>query len=234
MKTKGNNIKLGALVVVTVIAMMIGLYLIGDKKNLFGDTFMITAKFNDVSGLVAGNNVRFGGIDVGTVEKVEVLSDTSILVYMIIDEKYHKNIHLNSIAMLSSDGMMGNKLVAISSSGVASPPVKEYHMIKSRNSVSMDETTRTLSLTNDNLKEITDNVKSMTEKLDSSALWMVVSDTAIAQNIRSASFSLSESLEAFSNSFLVKGFQGNSEKKKEKEKKKKEKEKERKSDETDQ
>jgi phospholipid/cholesterol/gamma-HCH transport system substrate-binding protein len=216
MKTKGNNIKLGAIVLLTATAMIIGLYMIGDKKNLFGDTFMITAKFRDVSGLVAGNNVRFGGIDVGTVEKVEVISDTSILVYMRIDEEYHDHIHLNSVAMLSNDGMMGNKLVAISSVGDGSPPVKEFHMIRSMNSVSMDETTRTLAITNNNLKEITDNVKSMTEKLDSSALWMVVSDTSIAQNLRSATYNLSESMEAISESFLIKGFRGRDKKEKKK------------------
>ncbi len=217
MKTKGNNIKLGALVLVTAIVFMVGLYLIGDKKNLFGDTFMITAQFRDVSGLTAGNNVRFGGIDVGTVEKVEVVNDTSILVYMRIDEQYRNNIHSSSVAMLSNDGMMGNKLVTITSYGDGTPPVKEYAMIKSQNAISMDETTRTLSITNNNLKEITDNVKSMSEKLDSSALWMVVSDTAIANNLRNASYNLSESLEAFSNSFLVKGFQFGG-KKKEKDK----------------
>lgn len=216
MKTKGNNIKLGALVVFTAAALMIGLYLIGDKKNLFGDTFLVTARFNDVGGLVEGNNVRFGGIDVGTVEQVEIISDTSVLVMMRIDEKYHNYIHPNSLAMLSTEGMMGNRIVSISSDGLGGSPIAEGHMIKSVNSVSMDETTRTLSITNNNLKEITDNVKSMTEKLDSSALWMVVSDTAIAQNIRNASYNLSESMEAISNSFLVKGFSKKEKKKKDK------------------
>lgn len=216
MKTKGNNSKLGALVVITATALMIGLYLIGDKKNLFGDTFLITARFKDVSGLVEGNNVRFGGIDVGTVEQVEIISDTSVLVMMRIDEKYHNYIHPNSLAMLSTEGMMGNRIVSISSDGLGGSPIAEGHMIKSLNPVSMDETTRTLSITNNNLKEITDNVKSMTEKLDSSALWMIVSDTAIAQNIRNASYNLSESMEALSNSFLVKGFSKKEKKKKDK------------------
>lgn len=214
MKTKGNNIKLGGLVVVTAVALMIGLYLIGDKKNLFGDTFLITARFNDVSGLVEGNNVRFGGIDVGTVESVEIMSDTAVLVMMRIDEKYRNYIHPNSLAMLSSEGMMGNRIVAISSDGLGGPPIADGHMVKSQNAISMDETTRTLSITNNNLKEITDNVKNMSEKLDSSALWMVVSDTAIAQNIRNASYNLSESLEALSNSFLLKALTPKDRKKK--------------------
>lgn len=219
MKTKENNIKLGAMVLGTVVALVIGLYLIGDKKNIFGDTFMITAQFKDVSGLTPGNNVRFGGVDVGTVESVEIVSDTAVLVIMRIDEEYHRYIYSTSVAMLGNDGMMGNRLVTISSSGSNGKPVAENHAIQSMNAVSMDETTRTLSITNNNLKEITDNVKSMTEKLDSSALWMVVKDTAIANNIRNASFSLSESLEAISNSFLVKALQAKNGKKKEKEKK---------------
>lgn len=214
MEAKGNNIKLGALVVGVATVLIIGLYLIGDKQNLFGDTFIVSARFKDVGGLVAGNNVRFGGMDVGTVESVEVMNDTSILVIMRIDEKYHRNIHGNSLAMLSSEGMMGNRIVSISSDGSGGPPIAEGHMIKSQNSISMDETTRTLSITNNNLKEITENVKNMTEKLDSSALWMVVSDTAIAQNLRNASYNLSESLEAISNSFLIKALSAKGGKKK--------------------
>jgi phospholipid/cholesterol/gamma-HCH transport system substrate-binding protein len=218
MKTKQNNIKLGAMVLITILALVIGLYLIGDKKNLFGDTFLVSAKFNDVSGLTPGNNVRFGGVDVGTVESVEIFSDTSVWVIMRIDEEYHQYIKANSVAMLGNDGMMGNRLVNISSIGASGPPVAENQIIGSVNSISMDETTRTLSITNNNLKEITDNVKSMTEKLDSSALWAVISDTAIADNLRNSTYSLSESLEAISNSFLVKGLSKGSKKKEKKEK----------------
>lgn len=215
MKTKQNNIKLGAIVLATVTALVVGLYLIGDKKNLFGDTFLVAARFNDVNGLVSGNNVRFGGVDVGTVESVEIISDTSVLVIMRVDEKYHRHIYPTSVAMLSSDGVMGNKLVAISSMNPAGKPVAANSMIKSVNPVSMDETTRTLSITNNNLKEITDNVKSMTDKLDSSALWMVLSDTSIAESLRNSTYSLNESLNAFSNSFLVRALSRDKKDKKE-------------------
>lgn len=218
-KEEGSNIKLGTLVVGVAVALIVGLYLIGDKQNLFGDTFVVSARFKDVGGLIPGNNVRFGGMNVGTVEEVVVMSDTNVLVIMRIDEKYHHNIHKNSLAILSTEGMMGNRIVSISSNGDGGPPIKESYMVNSMNAISMDETARTLSLTNQNLKEITDNVKSMTDKLDSSALWMVVKDTAIAENIRSASFSLSESMDAISNSFLIKGLQWKNGKKKEKQQK---------------
>lgn len=201
---KGDNLKLGAVVVFAMTALIVGLYMIGDKKNLFSKTFMITAEFRDVGGLTAGNNVRFGGIDVGTVEDVQVFTDTSVLVFMRIEEKYHYHIHPNSLASLSTDGVMGNRLVTISSYAPHGAPVANNHMIRSLNPVSMDETTRTLSETNKNLKDITDNVKRITAKLDSSALWTVLSDSAVADNIRQSTFNLRAGTDAFSNNFIVK------------------------------
>jgi phospholipid/cholesterol/gamma-HCH transport system substrate-binding protein len=43
--------------------------LLEKEKNLFGSTFELTAKFNSVNGLDIGNNVRFSGINIGTVKK---------------------------------------------------------------------------------------------------------------------------------------------------------------------
>lgn len=214
-KTTVNNIKLGTMVVVAAIALVVGLYIVGDKKNIFGDTFFVTAQFRDVGGLTRGNNVRFGGIDVGTVEAVDVLTDTSMLVVMRLDEKYHKRIHATSIALVTTDGVIGNRIVTISSDGNTGSPITDGGMIKSINAVSIEETTRTLSATNENLKEITDNVKHMTQKLDSSALWMVLADSAVAENIRQASYDLRTSMKSISESFLVKGFQKKKDKKRE-------------------
>jgi phospholipid/cholesterol/gamma-HCH transport system substrate-binding protein len=44
-------------------------YILLEKKNLFGSTFELTAKFNSVNGLDI--NVRFSGINIGTVEEIE-------------------------------------------------------------------------------------------------------------------------------------------------------------------
>jgi phospholipid/cholesterol/gamma-HCH transport system substrate-binding protein len=45
------------------------IYFVGKQKNLFGSTFELTAKFNSVNGLDV--NVRFSGINIGTVEEIE-------------------------------------------------------------------------------------------------------------------------------------------------------------------
>jgi len=74
--------KLGLFIVAGLVLLVLGLYFIGKQKNLFVSVFPIKAVFNNVSGLKVGNNVRFGGIAVGTVDGIQLLTDTSVEVNM--------------------------------------------------------------------------------------------------------------------------------------------------------
>ena len=56
------------------------IYFVGKQKNLFGSTFQLKSKFKTVSGLEVGNNVRFSGINIGTVNEIELITDTSVVV----------------------------------------------------------------------------------------------------------------------------------------------------------
>jgi phospholipid/cholesterol/gamma-HCH transport system substrate-binding protein len=116
MKKKGiENIKVGTLVIAGLLFLIFTLYMIGKNRNLLGKTFVITAVVHNVNGLMPGNNVRFKGIDVGTVKSIEITNDTLINVIMIIDDKMQPFIKKNAIASIGTDGLMGNKLVNINS-----------------------------------------------------------------------------------------------------------------------
>lgn len=213
------------MVLVGALALVTALYLIGDKRNRFGDTFELKTRFRNVNGLGEGNNVRFSGIDVGTVRSIEIINDTSVLVTMVLEEDVRKFIRQNAQASISTDGMMGNKLVNIESMGGNAPLVTDGFLLPSIDPLNMDETTRTLSETNNNVQEITANLKHMTYKLDSSAFWQVLSDTAVSKDLKSGVHSFSQTMEAVRNSFLVNSYFKKKEKEREKEKEKQEKEK---------
>ena len=66
-KRSGLKWKLGIFMVVGLVLLVFGLFFIGKQKNLFVSVFPLKAVFKNVSGLKIGNNVRFGGIAVGTV-----------------------------------------------------------------------------------------------------------------------------------------------------------------------
>ena len=108
-----NKIKLGAFVLAGVAALLFGLFFIGSQKNIFSSTISVSADFNNVGGLMPGNNVRFNGINVGTVSKVFPISDSLVKVNFTIDEKLKQYITQNDVASIGTDGMLGNKLVNI-------------------------------------------------------------------------------------------------------------------------
>src|SRR5688572_13073658 len=130
-KTTINFIKLGVFVTVGVLILVISLYFIGSKKNMFGDTFTLYAIFNDVNGLKKGNNVRYGGIEIGIVENISVINDTSIRVEMKLESDMKHVIRKNSTAAVGTDGLMGDKLININAGNVTSAVVEDGGQIYS-------------------------------------------------------------------------------------------------------
>ena len=188
MRNKGvENIKVGALVFSGLLFLILTLYMIGKNRSLLGKTFEITAVVHNVNGLVPGNNVRFKGIDVGTVKSIEVANDTLINVTMIIEEKMKPFIKKNAIATIGTDGLMGNKLVNINSVSDHSPSVEEGDVIQSRQPVETDEMLRTLNTTNNNIERISTNLYEISTKLNrSESLWSLLSDSTISRDLKIA------------------------------------------------
>ncbi len=184
--TTSSNVQLGIFVMIGLAFLLFTLYLIGSNQNLFDQTFEVKATFYNVNGLMKGNNVRFSGIDVGTIKKVEIISDTTVKVTMVIKNNIHPFIKKNSVATVGTDGLMGNKLVNISNtSGGSSEIVEVGDMLTSIKPVETDEMLRTLDLTNQNLYQITTDLKRITQKLKSSnSLWSLLMDTSVAQNVK--------------------------------------------------
>jgi phospholipid/cholesterol/gamma-HCH transport system substrate-binding protein len=133
-----------------------------------------------------GNNVRLAGIDVGTIQQVEIVSDTSVKVTMVIEESVHPFIKKSSIASVGTDGLMGNKLVNISNSvNNSSEILPEGGQLASSHAVETDQMLRTLDQTNVNLYHISTNLRGITQKLNSNnSLWKILMDTTVALNIK--------------------------------------------------
>jgi phospholipid/cholesterol/gamma-HCH transport system substrate-binding protein len=165
--------------------------MIGKNRDLFGSTFTIHASFRNVNGLMPGNNVRFSGIDVGTVKEISFESDTSVRVDMIIDKKLKKYIRKNSVAAVGTDGLMGNKLVNITGQAGNALPVDDGDKILSLIPIDTDEMLRTLNVTNDNIAIITADLRKITQKINNStSLWKLLSDSVIARDVRQAAINI--------------------------------------------
>jgi phospholipid/cholesterol/gamma-HCH transport system substrate-binding protein len=188
-----NNIKLGIFVLAGLLLIIFTLYMIGRTENLFGSNFELKARFKNASGLTKGNNIRYSGIQVGTVKSVKLLNDTTIEVIMLIDEKAKSYIHKNSIASIGTEGLMGNKIININPGKGLTPEVTEGDIIATQKVFNTDEMLQTLDKTNNNIATISEDLKNTVGRINNStALWGILNENSLAVNLKSSLANISK------------------------------------------
>jgi phospholipid/cholesterol/gamma-HCH transport system substrate-binding protein len=182
-----NYIKLGVFVMAGLVFLILLLYMIGKNRHLFGANYSLKARFENVQGLKSGHNVRYDGIEVGTVKKVEFLNDTLVEVTMLIDDKMKSIIRSNAIVSVGTEGFVGNKVVNIIPGKGAAPIAKEGDLLNSKKPVDTDEMLRTLYKTNSDIAVIADNLKTTIHNINASeAIWDLLNEKTLPYNIRSS------------------------------------------------
>ncbi len=180
-----NNAKLGVFVLASLIFLVLLLYMIGKNRNLFGSTYELRARFENIQGLVVGNNVRFSGIQTGTVKKIEILSDTAIEVTMLIDIKMLPIIRNNAIASVGTEGLVGNKIVNIVPARQPGSLAKEGEVLATANAVSTDDILHTLSKTNNDVAIIAEELKTTVQRINNSkAIWTLLNDQSLPLDVK--------------------------------------------------
>lgn len=179
-----NTIKLGMFVTAGLLFLILLLYMIGKNRNLFGPSFILKAQFDNVLGLVPGNNVRYSGIEIGTVKKINILSDTVMEVVMVVDDKMKKIIRRNAIVSIGSEGLMGNKVINIAPARTPAPLITENEVLFTQKPVGTDEILQTLSRTNQDVAVIAAQLRSTVLRINNStALWKILNDEALPQQL---------------------------------------------------
>ena len=158
--------KLGMFVIFGLAILVITIYFIGKSKNLFGSTISLNAKFKNVSGLKEGNNVRFSGIDVGTIKSIEFLSDSAVVVNFVVQQEVQKYIKTDANASIGSDGLMGDKVLTISPGSTSNKVVVDNATIRSTVAVEMEDLMKGLQKSVDNAGVITGELAIFSTKMN--------------------------------------------------------------------
>lgn len=201
-KKSFSNLKLGAFVLAGLTFLIVLLYMIGKNKNLFGSTFILKAHFGNVQGLTPGNNVRYAGIQVGTVKKITILDDGKIEVELLIENKMKQYIRKNANATIATDGLMGNKVLNIVPVPGTADLIAPGDLLETKALPGLDNIVNTFSGTNDDLALIAAELKSTLLRINSStALWALLNDSSLAGNL-SASLANIKSATAKANTMV--------------------------------
>jgi phospholipid/cholesterol/gamma-HCH transport system substrate-binding protein len=187
-KERAKNIRLGLFVLISITLFIIAIYILGNQKNMFRPTFQIHAVFENTRGLKPGNNVRYSGIEAGTVEAVTILNDTAIQVTMVLEKNLQPYIKKNAVADIGTDGLVGNALVNIKPGKSKLPveAVKEGDIIKTQENISTDEMLNTLGATNENIAAFSVHLLDISRKLNEGegAMAVLLQDDQLANDLR--------------------------------------------------
>ena len=200
-KNISYKIRLGIFISLGIAVFIAAIYFIGDKQQLFRSTFRLNGVFKDVGGLQAGNNVRLSGINVGTVENIVLVSDTSVRVEIIIDESTRKFIKKDAVASIGSEGLIGNKILIINPGTGGKMIIENNDTIETVQPINMDDIFISLKTTIDNSSNITRDLSKMTSSIESGqgTIGRLLMDKSLAQNFDSSIVYLKQGSEGLKN-----------------------------------
>jgi phospholipid/cholesterol/gamma-HCH transport system substrate-binding protein len=182
-----RNVLVGIFVFVGIAILVAGILTLGGQQKKFVKAIHLKAVFDDIGGLQTGNNVWFSGVKIGTVRKINFYGDSQVEIEMNVEEEVVEFIRKDSKATISSDGLIGNKIIVIYGGTTMAPPVVDGDRLESVMPLDTDQMMETLQVNNENLVEITNDLKKLTSKLAAGEgiVGAVMTDSILGENFKS-------------------------------------------------
>lgn len=179
------KVRLGLFVAGGLALFVLAIFIIGKQKNLFNPVFKLTTTFYNVSGLQVGNNIRFSGINVGTVDNISIINDSTVQVDMLVRQEIKQFIKSDCIVAIGSEGLIGDRLLIITQGSTNSPLVTNDQELASVEPVETDAIISSLQVTSGHVEIVTKQLAEIAIKINSGrgTLGRLIHDTIIADNI---------------------------------------------------
>ncbi len=175
----------GLFLFIGLIILMAGILTIGNLHNSFVKKFEVTTIFDEVNGLQTGNNIWFSGVKIGTVSALEFCGKSQVRVSMKIDKAAQGYIRKDAKAKVSSDGLIGNKIIVIYGGSDSASPINNGDVLIVEKTLSTDDMMNTLQENNKNLLAITGDFKLISKKIlaGEGTLGKLLTDETLFDNV---------------------------------------------------
>jgi len=193
-KSASHKTRVGFFVVLGTIILVAALYFIGNRQHIFSKNMQVYAVFQNVNGLQLGNNVRYSGINIGTVAKIDMVDEATIVVQMMVEEKTGAFIKKDAIATIGSDGLVGSMVVNILPGKEDLLAITSGDTIPTYSKIGADDMLSTLNVTNENAALLTADLLKITNKIlkGEGALGALITDSLLSKEIRATLINLKE------------------------------------------
>lgn len=182
----------GIFVLVGLLFLTAGILAIGNIRSTFTKKMHVTAIFDNVNGLQAGNNVWFSGVKIGTVRNLDFYGKSQVKVVLSINSEIQEYIRKDAKVKISTDGLIGNKIVEIYGGSSLLQPVTEGDTLGVEKALSTEQMMATFQENNKNVLEITNDLKTISKKLSKGegTIGKLLTDETVYNNITNSTASL--------------------------------------------
>lgn len=214
-RSQNFKVRLGIFIAVGLTLFVLAIFIIGKQKNLFDPVFKLTTRFQNVGGLQVGSTVRFSGINIGTIDNIRIVNDSTVKVDMLIKKDVQRFLRADSEAGIGSEGIIGDKILVLSQGSPAAKVVRDGQSIPSSEPVETDAIMASLQVTADNAALATGEINEILGKINSGkgTLGKLIADPTMAKNIdktivnlKNSTKGLEENMNAAKENFLLRGY----------------------------
>ncbi len=134
--------RMGVFLAGSIALLFAAVILLGRSQTLFAHRVRLHTSFENTSGLVVGAPVRLAGVDIGIVESIRFAKDLrqkDVHVTLVVDRRYLDRIRDDSVARLSSKGLLGDMIINISVGSVEAAPLGDGGTLRSQESEGLTE-----------------------------------------------------------------------------------------------
>lgn len=181
-----RSVLVGIFVFLGIAILVAGVLTLGGQQKKFVKSIQLKTVFDDIGGLQTGNNIWFSGVKIGTVRKINFYGESQVEIEMNVEKSVADYIRKNSKATISSDGLIGNKIIVIYGGSTDTPAVEDGDRLESVMPLDTDQMMETLQVNNENLVDITADLKVLTGKIadGKGIVGAVMTDSTLAENFK--------------------------------------------------
>ncbi len=182
----------GVFVFVGLVFLLSGVLIVGNLRETFNRKMELVSLFDDISGLQPGNNIWYSGVKIGTVNSLSFYGKSQVEVVMNVAIKAKKYIRKDAMVKISSDGLIGNKILVIYGGTDNFAEVQDGDTLAVEKTFTSEDMINTAQENNKNILAITNDVKAITKKLAAGegSLGKLLNDSLIYTNINTTIVSL--------------------------------------------
>jgi phospholipid/cholesterol/gamma-HCH transport system substrate-binding protein len=189
MKNKSNNsVWIGLFIFIALLGFVFAIFVIGNRRGMFKENMTLNAYFNSSDGVRRGALVKLLGVEIGTVNSVDITINNNVKIGLKIDKDYSQFLKKDSEASIEVEGIMGDKFISISPGTTQSELLKENDSINTVEPFNIGSIIKQAQTSINNVTALTEDLRMIFENVRSGrgTIGKLINDEAMYNNLNLA------------------------------------------------